>query len=144
MLLGDGQRGRVDPLVDHLSLPRLEREQTLSCVTHPAPGTHTRRERRRNNALIALAFFRLLIFAYLFIYFFCKNDFKRPPSGLEGEPGGVSSIAAQRAERPHDQLEAGVVDVPQVDVLVGDLHGALAVDVQVGGGHQVDVEALWR
>lgn len=44
VLLGDGQRGRVDPLVDHLSLPRLEREQTLSCVTHPAPGTHTRRE----------------------------------------------------------------------------------------------------
>lgn len=70
--------------------------------------------------------------------------FFRPPSRLEGEPGGVSSVAPQRAERPHDQLEAGVVDVPQVDVLVGDLHGALAVDVQVGSGHQVDVETLWR
>lgn len=45
MLLGNGQRGRVDPLVDHLPLPRLEREQTLSCVTHPAPGTHTQRQR---------------------------------------------------------------------------------------------------
>lgn len=44
MLLGNGQRGRVDPLVDHLPLPRLEREQTLSCVTHPAPGTHTQRQ----------------------------------------------------------------------------------------------------
>lgn len=67
---------------------------------------------------------------------------KCPPSRLEGEPGGVSSVAAQRAERPHDQFEAGVVDVPQVDVFVGDLHGALAVDVQVGGWHQVDVETL--
>lgn len=72
---------------------------------------------------------------------FCAS---RLPSGLEGEPGGVPSVAAQRAERPHDQLEAGVVDVPQVDVLVRDLHGALAVDVQVGRGHQVDVETLWR
>lgn len=45
VLLGDGQCGRVDPLVDHLPLPRLEREQTLSCVTHPAPGTHTQRQR---------------------------------------------------------------------------------------------------
>ena len=47
MLLGNGQRGRVDPLVDHLPLPRLEREQTLSCVTHPAPGTHTHTDRER-------------------------------------------------------------------------------------------------
>lgn len=78
-------------------------------------------------------------FKYLFYFFFA---WKHPPSRLEGEPGGVSSVAAQRAERPHDQLEAGVVDVPQVDVLMGDLHGALAVDVQVGGRHQVDVEAL--
>lgn len=34
--------------------------------------------------------------------------------------------------------------VPQVDVFVRDLHGALAVDVQVRGGHQVHVETLWR
>lgn len=47
MLLGNGQCGWVDPLVDHLALPRLEREQTLSCVTHPAPGTHTQREKER-------------------------------------------------------------------------------------------------
>lgn len=55
MLLGNGQRGRVDPLVDHLPLPRLEREQTLSCVTHPAPGTHTQR-----HTLIALTLGSLL------------------------------------------------------------------------------------
>lgn len=36
------------------------------------------------------------------------------------------------------------MDVPQVDVLVRDLHGALSVDVQVGGGHQVHVEPLWK
>lgn len=40
VLLGNGQCGWVDPLVDHLALPRLECEQTLSCVTHPAPATH--------------------------------------------------------------------------------------------------------
>lgn len=34
------------------------------------------------------------------------------------------------------------MDVPQVDVLMGDLHGALPVDVQVRGGHQVHVETL--
>ena len=64
------------------------------------------------------------------------------PAGLEGEPGGVAAVAPQRAERPHHQLDAGVVHVPQVDVLVGDLHGALAVDVQVRRGHQVHVEPL--
>lgn len=64
------------------------------------------------------------------------------PSSLEGEAGGVASVAPQRAERPGDQLGARVVDVPQVDVLVGDLHHALAVDVQVGAGEEEDVEAL--
>lgn len=34
--------------------------------------------------------------------------------------------------------------VPQVDVFVCDLHGALAIDVQVRGGHQVHVETLWQ
>lgn len=34
--------------------------------------------------------------------------------------------------------------VPQVDVFVGDLHGALAVDVQVRSGHEVHVEAFWK
>lgn len=67
-----------------------------------------------------------------------------PPSRLESEPGGVSPVAAQRAERPHDQFEARVVYVPQVDVLVRDLHGALSVDVQVRGGHQVHVETFWK
>ena len=66
------------------------------------------------------------------------------PSRLKGEPGGVSPISAQGAERPHDEFEAGVVDVPQVDVLMGDLHGALAVDVQVGRGHQVHVETFCK
>jgi len=61
MLLGDGQRGRVDPLVDHLPLPCLEREQTLSCVTHPAPGTHTQR-----HALIMLTP-GLLIYKYAWL-----------------------------------------------------------------------------
>lgn len=45
VLLSDGQRGRVDPLVDHLPFARLEREQTFSCVTHPAPGTNTQTDR---------------------------------------------------------------------------------------------------
>lgn len=36
VLLGDGQRGRVDPLVDLLPLSSLEGVQTLSAVTHPA------------------------------------------------------------------------------------------------------------
>lgn len=34
--------------------------------------------------------------------------------------------------------------VPQVDVFVCDLHGALSVDVQVRGGHQVHVETFWK
>lgn len=66
------------------------------------------------------------------------------PSRLEGEAGGVPAVAAQRAEGPGDQLGAGVVDVPQVDVLVGDLHHALAVDVQVGTGQQEHVKPLWK
>lgn len=57
------------------------------------------------------------------------------PSRLEREPGGVSSVSAQRAEGPHDEFEAGVVNVPKVDVFMGDLHGALPIDVQVRGGH---------
>lgn len=66
------------------------------------------------------------------------------PSGLKSEPGGVSAVSAERAERPHDEFEASVVNVPQVDVFLGDLHGALAVDVQVRGRHQVHVEAFWK
>lgn len=64
-----------------------------------------------------------------------ENLHARPPAGLKGEPGGVSSVSAQGAERPHDEFEAGVVNIPQVDVFMGDLHGALPVDVQVRGGH---------
>lgn len=67
-----------------------------------------------------------------------------PPSRLESEPGGVPPVPAQRAEGPHDQFEARVVYVPQVDVFVRDLHGALSVDVQVWGGHQVHVETFWK
>lgn len=73
----------------------------------------------------------------------CARSAAHPPSRLKREPGGVSAVAAQRGEGPHDQFEAGVVYVPQVDVFVRDLHGALAVDVQVRGGHQVHVEAFW-
>lgn len=64
------------------------------------------------------------------------------PSGLKSEPGGVSAVSAQRAERPHDEFEASVVNVPQVDVFMGDLHGALPVDVQVRRGHEVYVETF--
>lgn len=64
------------------------------------------------------------------------------PSGFEGEAGGVASVAPQGAERPGDQLGARVVDVPQVNVLVGDLHHALPVDVQVRAGQEEHVEAL--
>ena len=66
------------------------------------------------------------------------------PASLEGEAGGVPAVAAQRAEGPRDELHAGVVCVPEVDVLVGDLQLALAVHVQVGTGQQEDVEAIWR
>lgn len=36
MLLSNGQRGGVDPLVDLLSLPGLEGVETFTTVTHPA------------------------------------------------------------------------------------------------------------
>jgi len=57
------------------------------------------------------------------------------PARLKSKPGGVSTVSAQGAERPHDEFEASVVNVPQVDVFMRDLHGALPVDVQVRGGH---------
>lgn len=66
------------------------------------------------------------------------------PSRLESKPGGVSTISAQGAERPHDKFEASVVNVPQVDVFMRDLHGALPVDVQVRGWHQVHVETFCK
>ena len=64
------------------------------------------------------------------------------PSGFEGEAGGVTSVAPQGAERPGDQLCARVVDVPKVDVLVGDLHHALPVDIQVGTREEEHIETL--
>lgn len=64
------------------------------------------------------------------------------PSSLESEASSITSVAPQGAERPGDQLGAWVVNVPQVNVLVGDLHHALAVDVQVGTGEEEHVEAL--
>lgn len=36
------------------------------------------------------------------------------------------------------------MNVPQVDVFMGDLHGALPIDVQVRGGHKVNVETFWK
>lgn len=73
-----------------------------------------------------------------------RNLHAYAPPRLKSKPGGVSAVSAQGAEGPHDEFEAGVVDVPQVDVLMGDLHGALPVDVQVWGGHKVHVEALCK
>lgn len=64
------------------------------------------------------------------------------PSGFEGEAGGIASVAPQRAERPGDQLGARVVNVPQVNVLMGDLHHALPIDVQVGTGQEEHIETL--
>lgn len=66
------------------------------------------------------------------------------PSWLESEPGGVSTVSAEGAERPHDEFEASVVNVPKVDVFMGDLHGAFPIDVQVRGRHQVHIEAFWK
>lgn len=66
------------------------------------------------------------------------------PSGLEGEAGGVAPVAAQGAEGPGDQLHPGVVRVPEVDVFMGDLQLALAVNVQVGAGEEEHVEPVWR
>lgn len=65
------------------------------------------------------------------------------PASLEGKACGIPAIAAQGAEGPRDELHAGVVYVPEVDVLVGDLQLALAIHIQVGAGQQEDVEAIW-
>lgn len=64
------------------------------------------------------------------------------PSSLEGETGGITSIAPQGAEWPGDQLGARIVNVPQVNVLMGDLHHALSIDVQVGTGEEEHIETL--
>lgn len=64
------------------------------------------------------------------------------PASLEGEACSISSVAAQRAERPGYQLGARVVNVPQVDVFMCDLHHTLAVDVQIRAGQQEYIEAL--
>lgn len=64
------------------------------------------------------------------------------PARLKGKTCGISAITAQGAEGPRDELHAGVVYVPEVDVLVGDLQLALAVHVQVGAGQQEDIEAI--
>lgn len=53
MLLGDGQCGGVDALVDHLALACLEREQPLARVAHPRTenreGSHSYRLRHRET-----------------------------------------------------------------------------------------------
>lgn len=56
------------------------------------------------------------------------------PARLKGKSCGISAITAQRAEGPRDELHAGVVYVPEVDVLVSDLQFALAIHVQVRAG----------
>lgn len=66
------------------------------------------------------------------------------PSGLEGKACRVSSVPSQRTQRPHDQLNSGIMDVPEVNVLLCDLHCALAINVQIGRGHQIHVKPLWR
>lgn len=66
------------------------------------------------------------------------------PASFKCKACGVPAIAAQRAEGPRDELHAGVVDVPEVDVLVGDLQLAFAVHIQVGAGQQEDVETIWN
>lgn len=64
------------------------------------------------------------------------------PPGFKGEVGGVASVAPQRTERPGHQLGARVVDVPQVNVLMGDLHHTFPIDVQVGTWKEEHVETL--
>jgi hypothetical protein len=56
------------------------------------------------------------------------------PARLKGKARSISAITAQRAEGPRDELHAGVVYVPEVDVLVSDLQLALPIHVQVGAG----------
>lgn len=68
--------------------------------------------------------------------------FQVSPSGFEGEASGVTSVAPQRTERPGDQLGARVVDVPQVNVLVCDLHHTFPINVQVGTWKEEHVETL--
>lgn len=36
------------------------------------------------------------------------------------------------------------MNVPKVDVFMGDLHGAFPIDVQVRGRHQVHIEAFCK
>lgn len=74
----------------------------------------------------------------------CPSKGDISPSGLKGEAGGVAAVAAQGAEGPGDQLHPGVVRVPEVDVFVGDLQLALAINVQVGAGEEEHVEPVWR
>lgn len=64
------------------------------------------------------------------------------PARLKGKACGISTITAQGAEGPRDELHTGVVYVPEVDVLMGNLQLALAIHIQVGAGQQEDVEAI--
>lgn len=66
------------------------------------------------------------------------------PSRLEGEACRVSSVASQWTQRPHDQFNSGIMNVPQVNSLLRDLHGTLAINVQIRRGHQIHVKPLWR
>lgn len=54
------------------------------------------------------------------------------PSCLEGEVSGITSIASQGAEWPGEQFGTGLANIPEVNVLLGNLHHALSIDVQVG------------
>lgn len=64
------------------------------------------------------------------------------PASLEGEACSVSSVSAQRTKRPGYQLGARVVNVPQVDVFMCDLHHTLTVDVQIWAGQQEHIKTL--
>lgn len=163
MLFGDGKRCRMNPLIDHFTFSGLKCEQAFSRITHPAQHTqplsnycfllfsvYSRSCPNRlnnNGTLYGLPWKRkhMLNVQHLHevIDRAAQSDESIPP-GLKREPGRVSAVSSEGVERPHDQLDSGVMDVPQVDVLMSDLHCALAVDVQVGSRHQVNVKSLWN
>lgn len=64
------------------------------------------------------------------------------PASLKSEPRSVPSVAAQRAQGPGDELDAGVVHIPEINVFMGDLQLALAIDVQIGAGKQEDIKPV--
>lgn len=72
---------------------------------------------------------------------FCAQSL---PSWLKREPCWVPPVSPQWAERPHDQLDLGIVDIPEIDILMSDLHCAFAINVQVWCRHKIHVESLCK